>query len=319
MAAGAGLPRRPGQGGGALHRRAEVSGRSAAARSLRLRKALPEGRFRQFQEGAEGLTVAGGGRERLAVPSRGQAVDAQQVFFGNVDEGIHLRQGEDEVFMRNRLVAVTGGVRPDGAAGEEGRVTAPGEKRIEGHRCREQDHHVQQHRRQHEAEPQRLHRCAAEHGDQRRCPAGRVDAAQVVHRTDRKAHRGRGRERRIGHQARAGDADQGRHQMPAEYRPGLRERAVRHGEHQHRGGPDRKNQQRRRRLAAKGMAGEIDRQHPDQAAERRYQPFTMADRTQFDTQDFLPRRWRSPDSMNSSPNPPSDPCLRVRFVRAHYK
>jgi hypothetical protein len=119
-----------------------------------------------------------------------------------------------------------------------------------------------------------------------------MDAAQVVHRTDRKAHRGSGRERRIGHQARAGDADQGRYQMPAEYRPGLRERAVRHGEHQHRGGPDRKNQQRRRRLAAKGMAGEIDRQHPDQAAERRYQPFTMADRTQFDTQDFLPRRWR---------------------------
>ena len=93
---------------------------------------------------------------------------------------------------------------------------------------------------------------AADHRRQRRRAARRVQAARHVHDADRQADGEAGRQRRIGHQLPAGDADQRRQQVSAQYRPWLREGAVRRGEDEDRRGAERRDDDEGRLLTKQG-------------------------------------------------------------------
>ena len=76
-----------------------------------------------------------------------------------------------------------------------------------------QNHHhntVQQDRQQHEMKTHSMDRISAEYGGESRGTAGRMDAFQLMHDSDRKADRAGGRQIRSADPAGAGYADHGR-------------------------------------------------------------------------------------------------------------
>ena len=174
------------------------------------------------------------------------------------------------VVMRQRDVQVGGGesrrsLRRAAARRRLGMRVGPAGHAVVQHACEDQQHGVGENRERRELKAVGM----GQHGEQGGGAARRVQAAQLEHQADGQGHCHGGGHHGIGNQQEAGNPHQRRDGVAAHHRPGLRERAGRHSEHQHGARADRRHEPGGEPAGvAQPLRQQSSHQHADGSAER---------------------------------------------------